>query len=71
MGNFKNPMLELGPDDIEAIRPHIDGKVIAITGGTGSFGKCMLRTLLTKFNPKKLIVLSRDELKQSNMHVEF
>lgn len=48
-----------------AIREQVDGKVILITGGTGSWGKKMLHMLLTEFDPAKVIVFSRDELKQS------
>src|SRR3990172_6622189 len=39
-------------------------KVILITGGTGSFGKKMTTILLAEKNPKKIIIFSRDELKQ-------
>jgi UDP-N-acetylglucosamine 4,6-dehydratase len=46
-------------------------KVILITGGTGSFGKRYVRTLLERYRPRKLIVFSRDELKQSEMEQEF
>ena len=45
----------------------INGKSILITGGTGSFGKQMIKTLLSKFKPKKIVVFSRDEFKQSEM----
>ncbi len=48
-----------------------NNKVILITGGTGSFGKQYIRTLLANYQPKKLIVLSRDELKQFEMQQEF
>jgi len=44
---------------------------ILITGGTGSFGKKFIQTLLTKYDPKRIIVLSRDELKQFEMQQEF
>lgn len=44
-----------------------DGKTILITGGTGSFGKCCCLELLKKHSPAKVIILSRDELKQSEM----
>lgn len=44
-----------------------DNKTILITGGTGSFGKKAVETLLTKYKPKKIIVYSRDELKQYEM----
>ena len=39
-------------------------KTILITGGTGSFGKKMLGTLIKNFKCKKIIIFSRDELKQ-------
>ena len=41
-----------------------NNKNILITGGTGSFGKKFISILLKKFNPKKIIIYSRDELKQ-------
>jgi len=44
---------------------------ILITGGTGSFGKQFIRTMLAHYEPKKLIVYSRDELKQYEMQQEF
>jgi UDP-N-acetylglucosamine 4,6-dehydratase len=48
-----------------------DNKVILITGGTGSFGKQYVRTILQRYSPKKLIIYSRDELKQFEMAQEF
>ncbi len=42
-------------------------KVILITGGTGSFGKKFTQIMLERYNPKKLIIFSRDELKQHEM----
>ena len=42
-------------------------KVVLITGGTGSFGKAFVRRLLDDVRPKKVIVFSRDELKQYEM----
>lgn len=44
-----------------------NNKTILITGGTGSFGKKFIKILLAKFEPKKVIVYSRDELKQFEM----
>lgn len=44
-----------------------DNKSILITGGTGSFGKKFVSTLLRKYAPKKIIIYSRDELKQYDM----
>ena len=43
------------------------GCSVLITGGTGSFGQLCTRTILRKFNDVRLIVLSRDELKQFEM----
>ncbi|WP_054015609.1 UDP-N-acetylglucosamine 4,6-dehydratase (inverting) [Pseudoalteromonas sp. R3] len=48
-----------------------DNKTILITGGTGSFGKKYVNTLLTRYKPKKIIVFSRDELKQFEMQQVF
>jgi len=45
-----------------------NNKSILITGGTGSFGKCFIETVLKKYHPRKLICFSRDELKQFEMH---
>ncbi len=44
-------------------------QVILVTGGTGSFGKKFIETMLAEYNPAKLIVFSRDELKQHEMRV--
>lgn len=49
----------------------LDGKVILVTGGTGSFGRRFIETVLTRHNPRKLIVYSRDELKQSEMQIDL
>ena len=46
-------------------------KTILITGGTGSFGNKFVEIVLKKYRPKKLIVLSRDELKQYKMTQKF
>jgi len=48
-----------------------DNKSILITGGTGSFGKKYVETLLKYHNPKKIIIYSRDELKQFEMQQVF
>jgi UDP-N-acetylglucosamine 4,6-dehydratase/5-epimerase len=44
-------------------------KSILVTGGTGSFGKRFIATVLERFNPAKVIVFSRDELKQYEMQI--
>ena len=49
----------------------LSGKSVLITGGTGSFGRRLVATLLKKNTPKRLVVFSRDELKQSEMAQEF
>jgi UDP-N-acetylglucosamine 4,6-dehydratase len=49
----------------------LDGKVILVTGGTGSFGRRFVETVLARANPRKLIVYSRDELKQSEMQMDL
>jgi UDP-N-acetylglucosamine 4,6-dehydratase (inverting) len=48
-----------------------NNKTILITGGTGSFGKHFTKTILKNYKPKKLIIFSRDELKQFEMQQEF
>ena len=48
-----------------------NNKSILITGGTGSFGNLFVETILKKYKPKKLIIFSRDELKQSVMSKKF
>jgi UDP-N-acetylglucosamine 4,6-dehydratase len=48
-----------------------DNKVILITGGTGSFGKKYTQTLLKQYKPKKIIIFSRDELKQFEMQQTY
>ena len=45
----------------------LDGKSVLVTGATGSFGKRFIRTVLEEQQPKRLIVFSRDELKQFEM----
>lgn len=49
----------------------LDNKTILVTGGTGSFGKNFIGTVLKQYKPKKLIIFSRDELKQFEMREEF
>lgn len=49
----------------------LNDKVILITGGTGSFGKKCLQMIFEQYTPKKVIIYSRDEYKQSVMKAEF
>jgi len=46
---------------------HLDGKTILLTGGTGSFGQHCCRTLITRYDIKRLVIFSRDENKQFEM----
>lgn len=48
-----------------------DDKSLLITGGTGSFGKAFVRSVLAKHQPRRLVIYSRDELKQFEMQQEF
>jgi len=48
-----------------------NNKNILITGGTGSFGKLYVKTLLERYQPRRIIVYSRDELKQYEMQQVF
>jgi UDP-N-acetylglucosamine 4,6-dehydratase len=47
----------------------IDGKTVLVTGGTGSFGRKFVDVALTRHDPKRIIVFSRDELKQHDMRL--
>ena len=44
-----------------------DNKIILVTGGTGSFGQSFVSRILKKYNPTKIIIFSRDEMKQWEM----
>ena len=49
----------------------MNNKVIFITGGTGSFGKFFTDYILKNYKPKKIIIFSRDELKQHEMSQKY
>jgi UDP-N-acetylglucosamine 4,6-dehydratase/5-epimerase len=49
----------------------LDGRTILVTGGTGSFGHKFMSMTLAKYNPKKIIIFSRDEMKQWEMANKF
>ncbi len=49
----------------------LNDQSILITGGTGSFGKQYIRTILDRYKPRRIVVYSRDELKQFEMQQEF
>ena len=46
-----------------------EDKIVLVTGGTGSYGRKFVRIMLDEYNPKKIIVFSRDELKQHEMRM--
>ena len=48
-----------------------NNKVLLVTGGTGSFGKSFGKKIISKSKPKKIIIFSRDELKQWIMQNEY
>ncbi len=49
----------------------MDGKNILITGGTGSFGRAYLKRILSKYNPARVVIFSRDEMKQWDLQSEY
>jgi UDP-N-acetylglucosamine 4,6-dehydratase len=49
----------------------LNDRSILITGGTGSFGRAFTRMLLRHYRPRRLVIYSRDELKQYEMHQEL
>jgi UDP-N-acetylglucosamine 4,6-dehydratase len=50
---------------------NLDDQSVLVTGGTGSFGKEFTSIVLQKYRPKRLVILSRDELKQHEMRSQF
>ena len=55
----------------ETALPDLNGKSILVTGGTGSFGKAFIKRVLKDWKPKRLIIFSRDELKQWEMQQDL
>ena len=49
----------------------LNDKTVMVTGGTGSFGKHFLKTVIERYKPKRLIIFSRDELKQFEMAQDY
>ena len=52
-------------------RATLDGATILVTGGTGSFGQAFVKRILARYRPARLVVYSRDELKQFEMQQKF
>lgn len=57
----------LDSNEVKEVADLLDGKTILITGGTGSFGKAFATRILNVAKPKRLIIFSRDEMKQYDM----
>lgn len=53
------------------LMPDFDGRSILVTGGTGSFGKNFIRNVIARVDVRKMIVFSRDEMKQYEMEQEL
>jgi UDP-N-acetylglucosamine 4,6-dehydratase len=63
LGTFGRDFTECAPD--------LNGLSIMVTGGTGSFGQKFVETVLARYTPRRLIIFSRDELKQYEMAQRF
>ena len=57
--------------DFDIAQVDLSGKAVLVTGGTGSFGRHFVKTVLASYRPKRLIVFSRDEAKQYDMAQDF
>ena len=66
---YRSPIL--CPMGQTAYGQFFDGKVILVTGGTGSFGTKFVETILDRFNPDVIRIFSRDELKQSELQAQY
>ena len=53
--------------DFDSQMPDLNNASVLVTGGTGSFGKAFIQSVLQRYQPKKTIIFSRDELKQHDM----
>jgi UDP-N-acetylglucosamine 4,6-dehydratase len=60
-----------GREALELDEMSIDGQTILVTGGTGSFGRKFTEIALTRYSPRRIIIFSRDELKQHDMRAQF
>jgi len=49
----------------------LNDKAVLVTGGTGSFGKHFVKTVIERYKPRRLVIFSRDELKQFEMQQLF
>jgi UDP-N-acetylglucosamine 4,6-dehydratase len=58
-------------EEVDATMSYLTGKSLLVTGATGSFGKRFVRTVLEQHAPERLVVFSRDELKQFEMQQQI
>jgi len=67
------PVPEQEPAFRDFSQPWLDlnDKTVLVTGGTGSFGKHFLKTVVERYKPRRLIIFSRDELKQFEMAQDY
>ncbi len=56
---------------LEVVISILEGSSILITGGTGSFGKAFIAEMLAKYDPRRVVIFSRDELKQYEVRQKF
>lgn len=63
--------MQLLKKEADSIKKELKNKIVLITGGSGSFGQKCVKILLDKFDVKKIIIFSRDELKQFEMKKNF
>jgi UDP-N-acetylglucosamine 4,6-dehydratase len=73
--SFKDAAFQMTVPEINSFSTDKDydltGKSVLVTGGTGSFGKLFVRTVLERYKPRRVIVFSRDELKQYEMALDL
>jgi UDP-N-acetylglucosamine 4,6-dehydratase len=65
-----DPALKLPAETLDG-RPMLDDRSILVTGGTGSFGRALVKAILARHAPRRLVIFSRDEQKQFRMAQEF
>jgi UDP-N-acetylglucosamine 4,6-dehydratase len=72
-GDDKAPQRRSEPVLRDFTQPWLDlnDKAVLVTGGTGSFGKHFVRTVIDRYRPRRLVIFSRDELKQFEMQQLF
>lgn len=72
-GESNDQTVETAPVLRDFSQPWLDlnDKTVLVTGGTGSFGQHFVKTVLNQYKPKRLIIFSRDELKQYEMQQRF